>query len=114
MKQLSIIINISNAGIPVWITTHSEAILQQINNMLKLSANKDRKRLMQEYGYQKEDLLVADDIEMYQFEVGGSGRTVLEKLNRIHMGLKRQHSTVCSLKRYKRSRHFRRMHRNEN
>ena len=44
MKMARLIINISNAGIPVWITTHSEAILQQINNMLKLSANKDRKR----------------------------------------------------------------------
>ncbi len=67
-------------------TTHSEAILQQINNMLKLSANKDRKRLMQEYGYQEEDLLDADDIEMYQFGIGGSGRTVLEKLNRTPYG----------------------------
>jgi len=86
MKQLSIIINISNAGIPVWITTHSGAILQQINNMLKLSANRDRQRLIQEYGYQEEDLLVADNIEMYQFEVGGSGRTVLEKLNRTPYG----------------------------
>ena len=86
MKMARLIINISNAGIPVWITTHSEAILQQINNMLKLSANKDRKRLMQEYGYQEEDLLDADDIEMYQFGIGGSGRTVLEKLNRTPYG----------------------------
>lgn len=86
MKMARLIINISNAGIPVWITTHSEAILQQINNMIKLSANRDRQRLMQEYGYQEEDLLVADDIEMYQFEVGGSGRTVLQKLNRTPYG----------------------------
>ncbi len=86
MKMARLIINISNAGIPVWITTHSEAILQQINNMLKLSANKDRKRLMQEYSYQEEDLLDADDIEMYQFGIGGSGRTVLEKLNRTPYG----------------------------
>ena len=86
MKMARLIINISNAGIPVWITTHSEAILQQINNMLKLSANRDRLRLMQEFGYQEEDLIEADHIEMYQFDANKAGRTVLKQLRRTQYG----------------------------
>ena len=86
MKMARLIIKISNAGIPVWITTHSEAILQQINNMLKLSANRDRLRLMQEFGYQEEDLIEADHIEMYQFDTDKAGRTVLKQLRRTQYG----------------------------
>ena len=35
-KMARLIINMMNLGIPVWITTHSDTILQHINNMMKL------------------------------------------------------------------------------
>lgn len=56
-KMARLIINMMNLGIPVWITTHSDTILQHINNMMKLKNHVRSNELQQEYGYKKEDLL---------------------------------------------------------
>lgn len=69
-KMAQVIIRLMNSKIPVWITTHSDTILQHINNMLKLGAmEKDnQKSLMQKFCYSKNDLLNIDDVWMYQFD----------------------------------------------
>ena len=67
-KMARLLINIMNLGIPVWYTTHSDTILQHVNNMIKLFNNPKKDELMQEYGYKKEDLLAKDNVRMYQFE----------------------------------------------
>lgn len=79
-------INLVNHGIPVWITTHSDTILQHINNMIKLNTNKHCSKLMEEYGYQKDDLLSGKDVSMYQFVESESGRSKLEKLECTQYG----------------------------
>ena len=66
-KMARLIINMMHCGIPVWITTHSDTILQHINNMLKLKKHVRSRELQEEYGYTKEDLLSAEEIQMYQF-----------------------------------------------
>lgn len=66
-KMARLIINLMNLGVPVWITTHSDTILQHINNMIKLGYHSDSEKLMKEYGYTKEDLLDTKDVSMYQF-----------------------------------------------
>lgn len=69
-KMAQVIIRLMNSKIPVWITTHSDTILQHINNMLKLGAmEKDnQKSLMQKFCYSKNDLLNIYDVCMYQFD----------------------------------------------
>lgn len=69
-KMAQVIIRLMNSKIPVWITTHSDTILQHINNMLKLGAMEkdDQKSLMQKFCYSKNDLLNIDDVWMYQFD----------------------------------------------
>lgn len=79
-KMARLIINIVNRGIPVWITTHSDTMLQHINNMIKLNNNENHEELMQEYEYTKEDLLKQEDISMYQFIPNEDGRTRLQEL----------------------------------
>ena len=68
-KMAQMIIRLMNTGVPVWITTHSDTILQHINNMLKLSAleKASQEKLMRSYHYSKEDLLSASDVQMLQF-----------------------------------------------
>ena len=66
-KMARLIINMINLGIPVWITTHSDTILQHINNMIKLKNHMRSNELQQEYGYTHADLLSKEDIQMYQF-----------------------------------------------
>ncbi|MHC1732018.1 MAG: AAA family ATPase [Bacteroidales bacterium] len=79
-KMAQVIIRLMNSGVPVWITTHSETILQHINNMIKLKRNKKSRELCEEYSYTKEDLVDVKDVQMYQFSKNEKQRTVLEKL----------------------------------
>lgn len=75
-----LIINIVNLGIPVWITTHSDTILQHINNMIKLKNHPQCNELMNEYSYNKIDLLDSKDVSMYQFIHDKSNKTKVTKL----------------------------------
>ena len=59
-----LIVNIVNSGIPVWLTTHSDMILQHLNNMIKLKNHPQCKELMNEYSYNKKDLLDGAQIKM--------------------------------------------------
>lgn len=86
-KMAQVIIRLMNSGIPVWITTHSDTILQHINNMLKLGSMEKsyQDRLMQTFGYSKDDLLNADDVRMYQFD-SESENTRITQLERGEYG----------------------------
>jgi hypothetical protein len=79
-KMAQLIIILVNLGIPVWITTHSDTVIQHINNMIKLCKHPQVKELMEEYGYLKTDLLNANEVTMYQFVSCGNGKTRLETL----------------------------------
>lgn len=79
-KMARLIVNLVNRNIPVWITTHSDTILQHINNMIKLSNHESRMSLMDEFGYKKEDLLSKDNVSMYQFKQLPQGKSELETL----------------------------------
>lgn len=85
-KMAKLIINLVNRGVPIWITTHSDTMLQHINNMLKLKSRDEKSALMAEYGYSKEDLLDYKDVEMYQFALSANGRSRLEILERTKYG----------------------------
>ena len=79
-KMARLIINLVNAGIPVWLTTHSDVILQHMNNMLGLNKNKDISTLKEKFGYTNKDLLTQDIVSMYQFEELDSGESKLQEL----------------------------------
>ena len=85
-KMATLLIHLVNMGIPVWITTHSDTILQQFNNMMKLRNHEKVKELMQEYGYTRDDLLNGRDVSMYQFTPCENGRTSLEQLKATPYG----------------------------
>ena len=67
---------IVTAGIPVWCTTHSETIFQQVNNLMRLYGHPDRDALMAHYGYEADDLLNPEDVMAYQFVVDEQGTRV--------------------------------------
>lgn len=70
-KIAQLLIRFIHNGIPVWITTHSDTILQHFNNMIKLNnRSTEREELMQEFNYSDEDLLTSEEINLYQFERG--------------------------------------------
>ena len=63
------LIRIVNAGMHVVITTHSDIILNHVNNMIKLPNATNRDELIEKYGYVTEDLLGKEQVQVYQFDV---------------------------------------------
>lgn len=70
------LIQLVNANMNIIITTHSDTILQHINNMIKLTKNNNKMTLMKEYNYNEKDLIKEDTVRMYQFDVENHCTTV--------------------------------------
>ena len=74
------IVRLVNAGVKVLITTHSDIIISQINNLLR--ASYASKPWLKKNGYAPEDCLKHDDVSAYLFrmdsEIGGSRVQELE------------------------------------
>lgn len=64
-----LLIRFIHSGVPIWITTHSDIILQHFNNMIKLNhrPEEERSELLDRFHYAEEDLLSLDEIKLYQF-----------------------------------------------
>ena len=75
-----------NSGYNVWITTHSDTILQHFNNMIKLGNNPQCNILMGEYSYQPEDLLSLNQANLYQFDNNSDTETILRKVEHSKFG----------------------------
>lgn len=55
-----------NIGINVWITTHSDYIVKEINNLLLLSNDfSERENLLTQFGYSKNEILTKDQVKVY-------------------------------------------------
>lgn len=76
-KMAQFIIRLMHCGVNVWITTHSDTILQHFNNMIRLHKRADKEMLMERFGYVKEDLLDIAQTSLYQFDTSETGKTVL-------------------------------------
>lgn len=75
-----VLIRLKNAGVPVFVTTHSDIILQHINNMIKISDLKEKKSFLENAKYEEEDLLKRDEVAVYQFDVNQNQKTQVTKL----------------------------------
>ena len=68
-------------GAPIWITTHSETILQHFNNMIKLNnrTSEVRSELLEKFSYTNDDLLNPEEINLYQFD-RSEKQTIIKKI----------------------------------
>ena len=58
-----------NLGIKVFITTHSDYIVKELNTLIMLNHDKSHlKRIAEEYGYQKSEFIKADQVKVYVAE----------------------------------------------
>lgn len=71
---------IVSRGVPVWCTTHSDTVFQQINNLIKLGNHPKRDELMEAYGYTKDDLLMMDEVKAYEFITDTNGKAEVKAL----------------------------------
>ena len=63
-----VLVRLSNNGVSVIATTHSDTIIQHINNMIKLSNISQKKTLLKKSGYEEDDVLSCDKVRIYQFD----------------------------------------------
>lgn len=81
-KIAQLIVRFVHSGFPVWITTHSDIILQHFNNMIKLKNRpaEERTALLEKFNYTDDDLLSEDEIAIYQFN-RQEQHTTIQKLS---------------------------------
>ena len=70
-----------NSGIGMVITTHSDIIMQHINNMIKLTKREDCKEICERLGYTQSDLLSHDQVKVYQLSAKTRGKTEVMELH---------------------------------
>lgn len=74
------ICRLASAGVKMTLTTHSDIILQHINNMIRLSERQDAERICSELGYDSGDLLKAEEVKVYQLKSNAGEGTKVEEL----------------------------------
>lgn len=79
-KMARVICRLVNAGVDMGVTTHSDIILQHVNNMIRLSQRKDREDICRQLGYTADDMLTPDGVRVYQLKAEAGGKTRVEEL----------------------------------
>ncbi|MDR0764052.1 MAG: ATP-binding protein [Synergistaceae bacterium] len=67
---------IANLHFPVIASTHSDIILQHVNNMTRLKKRPDREQVMSKLEYGEDDRLGSERVAVYQFDASDGGTTV--------------------------------------
>ncbi len=73
-----LLIRLVNSGISVVAATHSDIIIQHINNMCKISRMGNSEKLMEKLGLAQEDLIEVKDVAVYQFTDFGNHSAVAQ------------------------------------
>ncbi len=72
VKLMRLLVQLVNVGVKVFMTTHSDYMIKEMNNLLKLSYDfADKEAIMEELGYQQKDILQPGDLKAY-IAKGGS------------------------------------------
>ena len=80
-EMARVLVRLANHEIPVFVTTHSDLIIQHINNMIKLAATSDRDNIAKKLGYEECDWIERDKVRVYQFDVDDNQKTTVTKLS---------------------------------
>ncbi len=81
-----VLVRLCNMEIPVIMTTHSDIIIQHINNMLRVKNSDKKKELMGRYKIEEQDLLGEEQVGVYQFSCLENDRSQIVELKAGEMG----------------------------
>lgn len=79
---VQVIARLVHLGVPVWCTTHSETVFQQVNNLIKLSEHSNQAAMLQQLGYSKNDILPLDAVNAFECVSDEKGKTTVKSLPR--------------------------------
>lgn len=78
-----VLINLVNKKTNIIVSTHSDTILEHINNMAVLHSMKDenkKNQILKEYSYTENDTIDIDKIRIYQFDTDDNDITTIKEL----------------------------------
>lgn len=78
-QMAKLIIRMVNSGINIVASTHSDIIIQHINNMSQLYKISNEKEALERLDLEKEDLINVDEIAVYQFHER-NGKTNIDRI----------------------------------
>ncbi len=81
-----VLVRLCNMGIPVTMTTHSDIMIQHINNMLRVKNSDKKQELMAKYKIEEQDLLGTEEVGVYQFSCQGNDSSQVVELKAAEMG----------------------------
>ena len=81
-----VLVRLCNMGVPVTMTTHSDIMIQHINNMLRVKNSHKKQELMAKYKIEEQDLLGREDVGVYQFSCQGNESSQVVELKASEMG----------------------------
>ncbi len=68
------------------VSTHSDIIIQHINNMHMLSQHSNKETLAEKYGYSESDIIDIKNVKVYQFDIGEDGYTEVTEIKPGKLG----------------------------
>jgi predicted ATPase len=77
-------VKLVNRGVQVWITTHSDTMFQQFNNLI--GSTEKRIQKLKNLSYQDDEIIKPEDIKAYQFNIE-DGKTDVVPLEQTENGL---------------------------
>lgn len=87
IKIARLLVKLVNAGIKVFITTHSDYIIKELNNLLSLENDfPEKKALMKQFGYAKDEILAAEKLKTYIVKDGVVNLVKTDELGMIESG----------------------------
>lgn len=81
-----ILVRMHHEGVSVMATTHSDIIIQHINNMIRVKKSDKRQELMEKFHLEESDLLDAENIGLYQFVSNDGFRSEVVELQANDLG----------------------------
>ena len=81
-----VLVRLCNMGISVTMTTHSDIMIQHINNMLRVKNSHKKQELMAKYKIEEQDLLGTEEVGVYQFSCQGNDSSQVVELKAAEMG----------------------------
>ena len=71
VKVARVLAKLSNMGVKVIVSTHSDYIIREFNNLIMLgSGKKENEQLLVKYGYNKDEVLDYNTVGAYHFKYG--------------------------------------------
>jgi broad-specificity NMP kinase len=79
-KIAKILAKISNLGVKVIVSTHSDYIIREFNNLIMLSKNQKKAKIfMKEYNYSKDEVLKSENVSAYFFDNGKANELIVSE-----------------------------------